>query len=103
MAAALSASSTEWTSDVTGRPVASRTDARMRSPSSRPGPRNERAEVRLALSNDALKMYGTPQRRAISCTAAPTSVDVMDFAMDMLIQRLKKTKTNVEFLMTLKE
>ena len=35
--------------------------ARMRRPSSRPGPRNERPEVRLALSYDALKMNGTPQ------------------------------------------
>ena len=32
----------------------------------KPGPRNERTDVRLALSNDALKMTGTPHRAAMS-------------------------------------
>ena len=35
----------------------------MRSPSASPGPRNDRPEVRFALSYDALKMNGTPQPR----------------------------------------
>src|SRR5829696_2753038 len=45
----------------------------MRSPSSTPGPRNERPDVRFALSYDALKINGTPARCAISCSR-PASV-----------------------------
>src|SRR4249920_1803584 len=40
--------------------------ASTRRPSSRPGPRKERPEVRFALSYDALKINGTRVRRAIS-------------------------------------
>ena len=39
------------------------------SPSSSPGPRNDLPEVRLALSNDALKTSGSPSRSA-SCASA---------------------------------
>ena len=38
-----------------------------------PGPRNDVMEVRFALSKDALKMTGTPQRVAISRMAAAVS------------------------------
>ena len=50
------------------RDLAPLLDARRgsRTPSARPGPRNDSSEVRFALSKDALKTYGTPARRAIS-------------------------------------
>src|SRR5262245_15542780 len=41
-------------------------DARIRSPSARPGPRHDRPDVRFALSYDALKMNGTCTRPAIA-------------------------------------
>ena len=50
------------TSVSTGTPISRLTSARMRSPSSSPGPRNESWLVRLALSNDDLKTNGTPAR-----------------------------------------
>src|SRR5215510_6933465 len=56
-----------------GNPVRARTSARIRSPVSRPGPRNEAIDVRFALSYDALKATGTPQRAATSRTAAAVS------------------------------
>src|SRR6478672_5584956 len=56
-----------------GTPAASRTRPRIRSPSSMPGPRKDRAEVRLALSNDALKTYCTPARLALSRRARATA------------------------------
>jgi hypothetical protein len=43
-----------WKSVVTGSPVSRFTLARIASPSSIPGPRNDEAEVRFALSNDDL-------------------------------------------------
>src|SRR5438874_4798236 len=46
--------------------VSAFTAARIRRPSSRPGPRNDRIDVRFALSYDALKTNGTPARRVIS-------------------------------------
>ena len=54
--------------------------ARTRRPSSRPGPRNDRPEVRLALSYDALKTYWTPARRAMSRIAS-ASVDRVRLAL----------------------
>ena len=42
------------TSVITGTPKVDLTSASMESPSSRPGPRNEWMEERLALSKDAL-------------------------------------------------
>jgi len=42
--------------------------ARIRKPSFSPGPRNAFTEDRLALSYDALKMYGTPASAAIFAT-----------------------------------
>src|SRR4029453_5801762 len=56
-----------------GKPVRARTSARIRSPSSRPGPRNEAIDVRFALSYDALKTTATPQRAATSRTPAAVS------------------------------
>src|SRR5262245_30028827 len=53
---------------VTGSPVRSRTASRVRSPSSRPGPRNDLPEVRLALSNDALNTSGSLSRPASSAS-----------------------------------
>src|SRR5215813_9188230 len=53
-----------------GMPSFALIDASTRSPSARPGPRNDRPDVRLALSNDALKTNGTFTRRAISEIAA---------------------------------
>src|SRR5690242_16873322 len=38
----------------------------MRSPSRRPGPRNEDNELRLALSYDALNTYGMPRSRVMA-------------------------------------
>ena len=49
-----------WMSVRIGTPAAARTRPRMRSPSTRPGPRNDRPDVRFALSYDALNTYGTP-------------------------------------------
>ena len=46
-----------------------------------PGPRNDVADVRFALSYDALKMYGTPARRAMSRSAS-ASLDRVRFALD---------------------
>ncbi len=51
-----------------GTPSLSFTVASTASPRSSPGPRNELIEVRLALSNEALKMNGTLQRAAIAWT-----------------------------------
>src|SRR4030095_1930793 len=56
-----------------GKPVRARTSARIRSPSSRPGPRNEAIDVRFALSYDALKTTATPQRAATSRMASAVS------------------------------
>src|SRR4051812_37802004 len=55
-----------WTSVSTGRPVSAFTLARMRRPSSSPGPRNDLPLVRLALSKLLLKTAGTRWRRATS-------------------------------------
>src|SRR6266478_2645811 len=41
---------------------------RIRSPSVKPGPRNEFTDDRFALSNDALNTYGTPASEAIFAT-----------------------------------
>src|SRR5213083_611682 len=57
----------------TGSPVLERTSARIWSPSLTPGPRNEDMDVRFALSYEALKMAGTPQRAVISRMAAAVS------------------------------
>ncbi len=48
--AARSTSCMSWTSLITSTPTWSLTDFRIRRPSSRPGPRNESSDVRLALS-----------------------------------------------------
>ena len=50
----------------TGSPDLSRTSARTVNPASRPGPRNDVREVLFALSYEALKIRGTPQRLAMS-------------------------------------
>src|SRR5207245_2845850 len=63
---AASACAGSWTSERTGTPVASLIPFRIRSPSLRPGPRNEAAELRFALSKDALKTKGTEDFRHIS-------------------------------------
>ena len=60
---------------------ASLTRPSTRSPSSRPGPRNEVSDVRLALSYDALKMYGTPHRAAMALIARASSI-ACRFALD---------------------
>ena len=39
---------------------------------SNPGPRNDEIDVRLALSNEALKMISTPSRRLMSASVAAT-------------------------------
>src|SRR3954465_10717902 len=49
-----------WTSVSTGSPVSLRTRPRILSPSTRPGPRNDRWLVRFALSNEHLKTAGNP-------------------------------------------
>ncbi len=57
------------------------TSASIRSPRSMPGPRNDVSDVRLALSNDALKMISTPSRRLMatsrSATVSSSSADSM--------------------------
>ena len=50
----------------TGTPTSDRTAFRIRRPSSIPGPRNDSIELRLALSNEDLKTYGTERSRAIA-------------------------------------
>ena len=55
--------------------------ASTRRPSSRPGPRNEPPDVRLALSYEALKMYGTPSATAMSRIAMREAEGVR-FALD---------------------
>src|SRR6476646_4060738 len=55
--------------------------ARIRRPSCRPGPRNDRPDVRLALSNDALKMNGTPTRALISTSSPARAVAWFSFSM----------------------
>src|SRR6476620_6394241 len=56
-----------------GTPIVSRTRPRMRRPSTSPGPRNERVDVRFALSYDALNTTGTFAAFAMSRTAAAIS------------------------------
>src|SRR5690349_14760498 len=56
-----------------GRPVRAFMSARAFRPASRPGPRYEVREVRLALSYEALKIAGTPHRRAMSRTVEAIS------------------------------
>src|SRR5436190_87245 len=56
-----------------GTPAASRTRPRTRSPSTRPGPRNDEPEVRFALSYDALTATGPPARRVVSRSASAVS------------------------------
>ena len=57
---------------VTGSPVAARTLSRIASPSSRPGPRNAPALVRLALSKDALKTQRIGKLAAIAARDSAT-------------------------------
>ena len=61
------------------RPHFARTSASICSPFSRPGPRNDEREVRLALSNEALKMMSVPSARLMatrrSATASSSSAD----------------------------
>src|SRR3954463_364430 len=64
-----------------GTPTASFTRPRTRTPSPRPGPRNEVSEVRFALSYEALKMYGTPHRAAISLIARARSIAWVSLSM----------------------
>ncbi len=71
--AAMAACAGSWTSVRMASPVRALTSESTRSPASSPGPRNEPKEVRLALSYEALKMTGTPQRRAMSRTASAVS------------------------------
>src|SRR6478736_1737058 len=56
-----------------GKPVRSFTRASTRSPSSRPGPRNDVIDVRFALSNDALNTIGTPTLMAMALSARAVS------------------------------
>ena len=64
-----------------GTPNRALMPASTRSPSSRPGPRNERPDVRLALSYDALKMKGTRARRAISARLPARSTACCSLSM----------------------
>src|SRR5690242_10270776 len=61
------------TSVSTGTPTCFFTSARMRSPSSRPGPRKPLMEVRLALSKLDLKMKGMPRQSVISFSVPAVS------------------------------
>ena len=70
-----------WMSVRIGTPARVAHAASTRSPSASPGPRNEPRDVRFALSYDALKMYGTPARRAMSRSASARS-DGVRLALD---------------------
>src|SRR5215216_5069730 len=65
---AISASTMEWTSVVTGIFSSRPTSARRSQPSRTPMPRKDRKEVRFALSYDALKMKST------SCEAHTSAI-----------------------------
>src|SRR3954471_9976047 len=80
-AAAGSACSGWWMSVMIGTSQVDFTDARTRKPSVSPGPRNDRPDVRFALSNDALKMNGTPTRRLISTSARAVSRERASLSM----------------------
>ena len=57
-----------------GSPVRALTLANTFSPSVSPGPRYDVIDVRLALSNDALKTTGVPSRRATSAMNTAVSM-----------------------------
>ena len=70
-----------WMSVRSFSPHFARTSASIRSPFSSPGPRNDEIEVRLALSNDALKMMSAPSLSLIAtrrcATVSSSSADSM--------------------------
>ncbi len=66
-------SAASCTSVSTGTPTWRLTSARMRRPSAMPGPRNDAAELRFALSYDDLKMNGMPVPAQISLSLPATS------------------------------
>src|SRR5436190_13813733 len=68
-AATIAACAGSWMSVRIGRPVRTFTSSSAARPASSPGPRKERPDVRLALSNEALKITGTWHRAAISLMA----------------------------------
>ena len=70
-----------WMSVRIGTPCRALIAASTRRPSARPGPRNERPDVRFALSNEALKISGTPTRRAISSSAAAMAIACASLSM----------------------
>src|SRR6187397_2074287 len=63
----------------TGRPVSCFTFSSTRRPGTRPGPRYDSTDVRFALSNDALKISGTPDAAVMR-----TSSRAMSSACDSL-------------------
>src|SRR5262245_21992402 len=63
-----------WMSVRIGTRCVDFTAASVRSPSSSPGPRNDRIDVRFALSYDALKTNGTRARRAMSARRPASSI-----------------------------
>ena len=71
--AAASACHGSWMSERTGTCMSRLMAARMGSPFSRPGPRAEPMEERLALSNEALKMKGMPSSAVILLASAAIS------------------------------
>src|SRR6188472_1671550 len=64
-----------------GTCAASFTRARTRTPSVSPGPRNDFADVRLALSYETLKMKGTRARRVMSRSASAVSTACASLSM----------------------
>ena len=70
-----------WMSVSRRSPHFARTSASIRNPCSSPGPRNEEIEVRLALSNEALKIISVPRALLIatrrSATVSSNSADSM--------------------------
>src|SRR5678815_3138130 len=64
-----------------GRPVRALIAPRIFKPSTRPGPRNERIDVRLALSYDALKTSGTRVRCAISASRSASMLACVSLSM----------------------
>src|SRR5262245_20079406 len=79
--AAGSACAGSWMSESTGTPTARLTASRIRSPSARPGPRNDFADERFALSKEALKTYGMPIVRHSDTSACAMRIACSSLSM----------------------
>ena len=98
-----SACQASWMSVRSSSPHLARTSASICNPLSMPGPRNDPSDVRLALSNEALKMMRVPRRRLMavrrSATVSSNSADSMTQgpAMNFIIGKRLKLKGERHF------